>query len=409
MLSGSKIPPQSWALSKITISAEKAPVEFPLGERGKWPIQVHFHDQLDLERIKVARIPGTFAPPWSSHVKTTWDGLLAIANVLSILSEVEPIVRARATAGVPLPGKSEYEKTKIKQSRRAAQASAILWLVKRSYAVLADPPRAGKTLPLLAIASLVSSRHTLIVCPALPKFVWCAEIAKWLRKPALVLYGRGGTEAWEVCGTCFGGLDEASDSSACPSCAGAGGHAHSLGRMELKIERHPYEETKMLKKGPKVVTKYAKASPVPPVFACSRHPEFESPKREPCPHCRSEMLALIRRHEFVIANYDILYVHIDTDGRGKVQTRYDLPGWNPTLSQIPWRLAICDEAHRVRVWKTEALSKENHLLRKPNKREALKELLTGTPQVIATTATPTCGFVRDYWGLLDLVSNGLWS
>lgn len=413
---------ESFVFEHFTLVAHETPDEFPLGRRGVYPVALFLSTNEAADRVKAARIPGTRV--FGNRVDTTWDGAAAVANALSDHDPVEPKVAPAAfqvlnTASQRLSkarpiykGKPRYDGLPLKGRRRDAQAYAMVWLSKLSYSVLADPPRAGKTLPLLGTVELLGAQKCLIVSPALPKLVWVGEIGLWTKEPAIVLYGRGGTEAFAFCPSCYGGLapSEFGD-GVCPTCNGEGGTVYQLGSMELVDERVPYAEVKTLKSGKtKTVTKYAKAVPIPVTFRCSRHQEYVTPRRDPCPHCREEMLGILSKFRYVIANYDILYAHIEENGRGVQSIRYDLPGWNPTLSAIKWDIALLDEAHRVRVWKTKNEGGEtNPFLRRPNKRDALKALLHGVPRVIASTATPTCGFVRDYWGLLDLISDGLWS
>ena len=149
----------------------------------------------------------------------------------------------------------------------------------RSWAMLCDPMRAGKTLTALTGSVLVGAEKTLVICPALPKLGWAEEIAKWVDEEAVVLEGRAGNVVRRFCKACMG-----------------------RGRID-----GVYCEACKLKNGQSNGMKLFKG--------------------------KTEVAEAIAKAKYVIVNYDLLVAQRAKDGTGRAYYRTDLPGWVPTLSR----------------------------------------------------------------------------
>jgi SNF2 family DNA or RNA helicase len=250
---------------------------------------------------------------------------------------------------------------------RSYQKPAAAFLALRDYAMLCDPPRAGKCLPTLAASVLVDARRTLIVCPALPKLGWAEEVAKWVGEEAVILEGRAGKVARKFC----------------MACRGRGFTVDPAAATPLRCEHCKK------KNGQSDGWKLVNAT----YGTCSAHGHT-------CPACEQELYDLIDQAKYVIVNYDLLAAQKARDGAGREYFRADLPGWVPALSQFEFDLCILDEAHNVRGWSSAQKA------RGQSRRERVNRLTEMVPRVWGVTATPMFGFVRDYWGQLDTISKG---
>lgn len=203
----------------------------------------------------------------------------------------------------------------------------------------------GKTPTTLAAATLVGAEKVLVVCPSIAKLVWATEIVKWLGASSLLLYGRAGDAAREFCATCAG--SGVKDGLRCPDCRARNGQ--SLGSRLIGADG--VEEA-------------------------------------------------LKRHRFIIANYDILIPQSIRSAAGVKSEREDLPGWSAALCVTKPSLVIADEAHLLR-------GRGARDRRGQSRRERLALVAQDVPRFWALTGTPIYGRVADLWALLDLITQGL--
>lgn len=64
------------------------------------------------------------------------------------------------------------------------QAEGAVWLASRHRALLADEMRVGKTPTSIAAMQLVGAKTALVLCPAIARLNWCAEIARFAQRPS---------------------------------------------------------------------------------------------------------------------------------------------------------------------------------------------------------------------------------
>ena len=172
---------------------------FQLGCRGERPVIF-----LGLEpeaALALQQIPGV---KWSgaNTVSCAWDAAPRVAHVLGRPAPVPPIVPDSAW---DRRGIDAYRANGYAGLLRGYQKEAVSFLATRSHALLADPPRTGKTLALIAAATLVGARRVLVISPALAKWVWAAELRSW--KPlatVAILEGSAANELRMLCQTCGG-------------------------------------------------------------------------------------------------------------------------------------------------------------------------------------------------------------
>lgn len=389
-------------LRRAQVFVQKTPEEFPLGARGTRPVKFSFKDQATYDQVKRLEIPGVLYKSAALAAVCSFDAAITIADELGDGDLFGPCLSRRLSSKVPTPGMDRYKALPMSSKRRQAQAEGISWLAKRAYAILADPPRGGKTLQLLGATVVTGAQRTLIVCPAIAKRVWQEEVKLWCKEKACLLFGRSGTEVWEVCDACFDKTNE--ERYECQACGGTGDVKHVRHELEVVQERIEWQEPWITKTGKTSYrNRVAWASKLPRTYACPKHTEVTASRPVPCRKCRDEIVEIIARHKYVVTNYDILTTHVEEGLRGVELVREDLPGWAPALGRLRFDAAICDEIHRVRMQKSKTASGSK------NRREVLKDVLKGIPRVYGATGTLTCGFVRDYWGPLDIISDGLWS
>ena len=176
---------------------------FPYGGRGERPVFIA--SQVDWERQRdITEVPGVVAVP--GGFRCTWDVAWAVAALLKVEAPTLPLAtEAEYNAALAnLPGIARYRELQLNKRLREYQITGAGFLALRSWAMLCDPMRAGKTLTALAASVLTGTQKTLVVCPALPKLGWAEEIARWVEEEAVVLEGRAGAVARRFCKTCMG-------------------------------------------------------------------------------------------------------------------------------------------------------------------------------------------------------------
>lgn len=404
------------SLCQIDIAASDE--RFPLGKRGERPVRFMCSNSSDVQKIREMSIPGVVVR--GSRIDCAFDSAIIVAENLGILDDFTPALRIRETCAVPLPGLERYRKLRLDKIRRDYQAEDIMFLTRRAYGLLAEPPRSGKTLVIIAVSVLVNAGKTLIICNSLGKPVWGEEIAKWTGESALLLYGRAGDEARFFCVPCLGTGEVATGEldtegvpirRQCLDCRAKNGQ--SLGCNIIQVQRLAPRidsrieciETGALKKDgtPKTKRVRIKFSSVPPVYECPVHKDITATTVQLCLKCQEELLSALKDAKYVIANYDILTAQRDKTDRGVVNVRNDLKGWAPILASLKLDMAVGSEIHKIRGvnMKREAEAQ--------TRRKAFCDVTECIERVYTESGTPMVGFVRDYWSVLDATSNGLFS
>ena len=138
----------------------------------------------NVARAIMERVPGVSYN--GGALRCGWDAAPLVARLLD-----RPVPEVPARAEFPTPGIEEFLRLGLKSKLRPYQHEAVLFLARRSWGLLADVMRSGKSFSALAAATLVGAQRVLIMCTALGKWVWADEITKWLGKTALILSGRG--------------------------------------------------------------------------------------------------------------------------------------------------------------------------------------------------------------------------
>lgn len=356
-------------------------MSFPLGARGTHPAK--FYVTLPWSRIReLTNIPG---------ISRIYGGLAATWDMAEFLAQElgQPCPRPPLEAEVDLeaevkafPGLSRYFDLKLNEVARDYQKEDAIFMARRAYCMNCNAMRMGKTLESLIASVLIDARRTLIVCPALAKYVWADEIARWLKEPTLVLEGRGGDIARRYCLTCMArgrvGKDRAEK---CPDCKLRNGQSRGFRIYEAK----DMKET------------------APGVYECRRHGrtlQAEPDLRIQCKECLASIDTAIDESRYVCVNYDLLVSQQGADAAGRTYARDDLPGWGPTLGRHSFDLCIGDEMHSIRGWSTDRTKKGT------TRRERFNLVTENIPRVWGLTGTPIYGYVRDLWGQLDAISKG---
>lgn len=390
----------------------------------------------------------------------TWDIAWRVADLLGVDRYLAPL-----SADIELPGLADYDRTSLRTFLRTYQKTAIFFLLLRAYAILALPMRTGKTVTALAADRLLGPHRTLIVCPSIAKWVWAEEIARRFRESAVILEGLSGLEAKIFCVACMGRgvLD---DGSRCSTCIQHNGSSYGYrilqvrpltlrvqplatqplgragigrsvgGRSQSRSQQFsPSPQLNMSGEtarsapdgrsarrgpcirvnlahtlgaereiGPRLPTVREAAAAralAPPLYQCPEHPDVIADRPLYCTRCRTYFYGVLQSARYISVNYDILAAAEARTKEGRVVgARADMPGWVPTLEWLAPSVAILDEGHiaksrpeKKRAWKT------RHF--------ALKRVLRGVSRVWALTGTPLDGRVRDLYGLLDVISGGL--
>ena len=401
-------------------------------------------------------------------IQCGWDVAYSVAKCY-LGSIGKPILDAYARlagAQVPLSGLQRYTELGVKEKRRDYQQVGALFLIRRSYAILGDAPRAGKCFMVYIVSLLRAAKKTLIICTRMGKRGWASDAWMWMREEAVLLSGKSGTEARVFCGSCQGSRRVAG--APCTACVGLHGQAlgyklHLVRDLErvtearvwydppkpttvekyeealrsvrekntskrdawlreehekrLERETREAEGKRPLKKlepapepryliepeAPKGVRRSEQVPLEPPLYRCSLHPDETDTVARRCGRCQAAFDAAIEAAKVVIVNYDLLPPHKEKDLQGGLVVRKDIPGLVPLIRKYQWDVAALDEAHRVRGFATKMNAEET------NRRECVVDAIEHIPQVFAVTGTPSCGFTRDYWGILDIISSGLFS
>lgn len=305
-------------------------------------------------------IPGLKAS--SRGLEMSFDALRAVQRYMQVPESAVPRESPMEFSEAAV---AEY-KEKFAPVLREYQKEMVKFLVLRSYAINADPPRSGKSITTLAADCLLGSTKTLIMCPSIAKMVWATEIVKWHKLPSCILYGRGADEVREFCVECNG-----------------------KGRIEAKTEFTTKKRGKLVTLPAGVITH--------------------------CPACKGKngqsygvrihkgaeaAYTALKDARFIICNYDLLIPQTIHDAAGKAGERADLPGWASVLSTLGCQRLIADEAHLLRGRATKAS-------RGKTKRDNLMRVAAPIPYVWGLTGTPIYGRVADLWSMLDFITDHL--
>lgn len=350
-----------------------------LGARGTRPVR--FACSMAQAQQLVGFLPGvTYAP---GGVACAWDAAGVVARFLGTDAPPLPTVKADA-----LPGLAEYRRLGLGKVSRPYQHEDEAFLVQRSAAMLCQPPRAGKTLTALAAACLMAAERVLVLAPAIAKWVWADEIAKWLGKSALLVEGLACSDVKRYCLACMQS-GRAADGSRCPACRARNGSSYGYTITEVHKTEAPI---------------VARAKEGDLRWRCRKHPEFDSDPDQPtrCERCLDDLIVELRKPGYVLCNYELLQAHAKRDKRGRVTAPKHLRGWAEVLASIQWDLVMLDESHELRGWDT--TRKRRGKLRK----DIVKRVVAGAPAVWGITGTPIFGYTRDLYGQLDVITNGMW-
>jgi len=240
------------------------------------------------------------------------------------------------------PGLAEYEQ-RFAPGAWPHQPAGGAFLAARTAAFQCDPARTGKNTSVLMASVLVGAKKTVIATNGTPKLGWADDIVKWFGESPLILEGRRGTDAWQVCVPCkgLGVIDNAGKMEKCPACRTGrgmriGGWIHPPGGLEEAMHRA----------------------------------------------------------RFIVVNYDILIPQKVTGASGEVTIREDLKGWiGKILKHAKFDILVCDELQKVGD--------------KGSRLSALRFLSRNAPRVYAPTATPTDGRIIKLYSPLDIVTGGM--
>lgn len=378
------------------IVLKQTPPEFPLGLRGQRPVWFLL-DQHRANEVRQAEIPGVIVR--GAKVECAWDSAFVVSDLLGAGNIIDAAYTKRAQGDLPLPGLARYRELGLDKVLRDYQKLGASFLARRAYAMLCDPPRAGKTLQAIAASVLTASKRTLILCPSLAKYVWAGEIAKWAGDEAVILFGQAGDEVRTYCKTCrLRGYVTREDGTKlkCRDCRARNGQP--LGeKLTLIQDTTPEMGTASTNAG------VGKHSLWPPTFRCTKHPEVITPSVTSCPVCRDELRKAISDAHWVVTNFDIVAPRAEKDVVGKTIIREDLPGWGRVLSEFQFDVCLIDEIHMARSWKPSKTRGQR------TRREHVNALTESVPRVYGLTGTPLYAFTRDLWGQFDTVTRGLWS
>lgn len=400
------------------------PEAFPFGLRRDRPISIYFDDIEALNELDEFKIDGTGT--WGpipgvvysgSVLKCTFDGAQAVFLRLGIPTLLQAEIVRRQNMSIPLPGKARYAQLEAKEKRREAQQSGVLFLLRQSYGILGDPPRAGKCMVMIIMTVLLDSKRVLVLCNSLGRRSWAREFLRWSHEESAILEGRAAREFTVLCPGCRGsGMVEG---LTCHTCQGVGDRTvlcHLLQKgvrtensYTLTPEQQEENQRRIAKweekgrKGKEPILLKGKRTSIKVEtddIVCPTHGKQEGALGDKCPVCKNIFDAELASKRVIISNYELVLPHRVKNGWGQMVTRADLPGWGPTIGSMEVDFAILDEAHKLR----------GGDMKKDKERiwDCVYKLLLPIPRVYAVTGTPMAGFTRHLWGILDLISGGLW-
>jgi hypothetical protein len=270
------------------------------------------------------------------------DSVEIVSRYLNIPITQDEIRQQQYIVEGDWPGLQEYERRFAKDAWPHQPAGGA-FLAARSAAFQCDPARTGKNTAVLMASVLVGARQTVIATNGTPKLGWAEDIIKWFGESPLILEGRKGTDAWEMCVPCKGrGIIEVSGKfEKCPACrTGRGMRIGGWVRPQGGVE------------------------------------------------------AALAQARFVVVNYDILIPQKVSGDFGEVTIRQDLKGWVGKITKhTKFDVLVCDELQKVGD--------------KGNRLGALRYLSRNAPRVYAPTATPTDGRIIKLYAPLDIVTGGM--
>lgn len=103
----------------------------------------------------------------------------------------------------------------------------------------------------------------------------------------------------------------------------------------------------------------------------------------------------------MIVNYDILAGRGRRDKRGRIVQKKTEGGWADVMAALPFDLAVIDESHMLRGFEP-SLKKTKTLIH-----SRVQNMTGHIPAVWCVTGTPIFGMVRDLYGQLNVMTNGL--
>lgn len=342
------------------------------GARGEAP----FFFACDRElAAALTQIPGVFRT--AGGIRCTADIAREIAGAVGvtppvILDELTATPEQLLAEARAMPGYQRFMDLELHLRMREYQLTGAFFLARRAYALESDPMRSGKSVTALGGSELIASERTLIIAPAIAKYVWADECAKWLKESAVILSGRAGDEADAYCLAC--GARGTTSTGRCGACKLRNGQSNGYKHYDVHA--------------------------VGPDCFCPKHPAESADADRPCPGCVAALRGAVERARYVIANYDILAGQKQRDARGVGSSDVRLPGWFDFLKTVKFDLAILDEVHMVRGFSTAAANKGQ------SRRERVRDLVEDIPTVWGLTGTPIFGYTRDLWGQLDVISAG---
>lgn len=263
------------------------------------------------------------------------------------------------------------------------QKEGAAFLAERDFAVLADTMGVGKTPQSiigaearLSFAQIPAPETpvVLVVCPALAKRHWQREIKRWTGYDATVLEGLRPFEN-VVADAIAAAVEKPPKSDDTPIQFTSEAEQTFLSTVRQVFPRLPIP--------PGTFDEKVSRAELTRLVGIGMAGAGYSPSSIPLPRTR-----------YIIANYDILRAARRRTGAGVLQLAPDLPGWGAALKGR-FLVAILDEAHELRG-------------RKSQRSKAVKDLLMRTPIVWALTGTLMPNYVRDLWGVVDVVTDGLW-
>lgn len=110
--------------------------------------------------------------------------------------------------------------------------------------------------------------------------------------------------------------------------------------------------------------------------------------------------ALINDSPIIVCNYEILTAQHAKDEAGRETICKGLPGWESVLAELSFDVAILDETHEFRGWSSSTKRKQSW--------QRVKSAISGAKRAWGLTGTPFCGYKKDIWPQLQVLSDGLY-